>query len=174
MNIYKYIALISTIFLAVIFQPTFFAHLSLPGATPDLVIVMVCCWAVTKGPEVGAIAGFLAGFLIDVAPPGAHLMGIASIILALIGYAIGIVGGGPSRSFSRPLVISGVGATTFFLFRTISGVLVGNDISLYNFSINFLTQGIYAAALAIFVYPGVTFLDKKLGPVSRSDELRMK
>jgi len=52
--------------------------------------------------------------------------------------------------------------------------LVGNDISLYNFSINFLTQGIYAAALAIFVYPGVTFLDKKLGPVSRSDELRMK
>lgn len=101
--------------------------------------------------------------MIDVAPPGAHLMGIASIILALIGYAIGIVGGGPSRSFSRPLVISGVGATTFFLFRTISGVLVGNDISLYNFSINFLTQGIYAAALAIFVYPGVTFLDKNLG-----------
>ena len=60
MNIYKYIALISTIFLAVVFQPTFLARLSLPGATPDLVIVMVCCWAVTKGPEVGAIAGFLS------------------------------------------------------------------------------------------------------------------
>jgi hypothetical protein len=84
------------------------------------------------------------------------------------------VGGGPSRSFTRPLVISGVGATTFFLFRTISGVFVGNDISLYNFSVNFLTQGIYAAALAVFVYPGITFLDKKLGPVSRSDELRMQ
>jgi rod shape-determining protein MreD len=167
MNIYKYIALISTIFLAVVFQPTFLARLSLPGATPDLVIVMVCCWAVTKGPEVGAIAGFLAGFLIDVAPPGAHLMGVASIILALIGYAIGIVGSGPSRSFTRPLVISGVGAT-------ISGVFVGNDISLYIFSVNFLTQGIYAAVLAVFVYPGITFLDKKLGPVSRSDELRMK
>jgi hypothetical protein len=101
-------------------------------------------------------------------------MGVASIILALIGYAIGIVGSGPSRSFTRPLVISGVGATTFFLFRTISGVFVGNDISLYIFSVNFLTQGIYAAALAVFVYPGITFLDKKLGPVSRSDELRMQ
>ena len=174
MNIYKYVALYSTIFFAVVFQPTFLARLSLPGATPDLVIVVLCCWAITKGPEVGAIAGFMAGFLIDVAPPGNHIMGIASIILAIIGYVIGIVGGGQSRSFFRPLVISGVGATSFFLFRSLSGVFVGNFISLNVFSVNFLTQGIYAAALAIFVYPGITFLDRKLGPVSRADELRMK
>jgi hypothetical protein len=46
--------------------------------------------------------------------------------------------------------------------------------ALYNFSVNFLTQGIYAAALAVFVYPGIAFLDRRLGPVSRSDELRMQ
>jgi rod shape-determining protein MreD len=74
MNAYKYVALSITIFVAVIFQPTFFARLSLPGSTPDLVIVVVSCWAITKGPAVGAIAGFIAGFLIDVAPPGNHLM----------------------------------------------------------------------------------------------------
>lgn len=174
MNIYKYLALFVSILVAVILQPTFFARLSLPGSTPDLVLVLVCCWAITKGPAIGAIAGFWAGFLIDVIPPGNHLMGIASIILALIGYFIGIVGGGPSRSFVRPLIISGVGAATFFMVRSIWAQIVGNDFSLYLFSINFLTQGLYAAALAIFVYPGITFLDKKLGPITRSDELRMQ
>jgi len=128
----------------------------LPGATPDLVLVIVCCWAITKGPAVGAIAGFIAGLLLDVVPPGNNLIGVASIFLALIGYAIGIVGSGPSRSVVRPLLIS------------------GSDMALYNFSVNFLTQGIYAAALAVFVYPGIAFLDRRLGPVSRSDELRMQ
>ena len=128
----------------------------------------------TKGPAVGAIAGFIAGFLIDVAPPGNHLMGIASILLALIGYGIGIIGSGSSKSLLRPLVISSVAATTFFLLRTIWAVFAGNDLSLVNFSTNFLTQGIYAGGLAIFVYPTITLLDRRLGPVSRSDELRMQ
>lgn len=174
MNIYKYFALVITILFAVIVQPTFLAGLGLAGATPDLVLVVVVCWAITKGPGVGAIAGFIAGFLIDVAPPGNHLMGIASIILVLVGYFIGIIGSGPSRSFVRPLVISSIGATSFFVIRSIWAIFAGNSFSIYIFSINFLTQAIYAAALAIFVYPGITFLDRKLGPVSRSDELRMK
>ncbi|MEY2778301.1 MAG: rod shape-determining protein MreD [Actinomycetota bacterium] len=174
MNIYKYVALIVTVLIGIVFQPTLLARLSLPGATPDLVLVIVCCWAITKGPAVGAIAGFIAGLFLDVVPPGNNLIGVASIFLALIGYAIGIAGSGPSRSVVRPLLISGIGATTFFLFRTIWALISGSDITLYNFSVNFITQGIYAAALAIFIYPGITFLDRKLGPVSRADELRMQ
>jgi rod shape-determining protein MreD len=174
MNIYKYVALIVTVLIGIVFQPTLLARLSLPGATPDLVLVIACCWAITKGPAVGAIAGFIAGLFLDVVPPGNNLIGVASIFLALIGYAIGIAGSGPSRSVVRPLLISGIGATTFFLFRTIWALISGSDITLYNFSVNFITQGIYAAALAIFIYPGITFLDRKLGPVSRADELRMQ
>jgi len=174
MNIYKYVALIVTVLIGIVFQPTLLARLSLPGATPDLVLVIVCCWAITKGPAVGAIAGFIAGLFLDVVPPGNNLIGVASIFLALIGYAIGIAGSGPSRSVVRPLLISGIGATTFFIFRTIWALISGSDITLYNFSVNFITQGIYAAALAIFIYPGITFLDRKLGPVSRADELRMQ
>jgi len=101
-------------------------------------------------------------------------MGIASILLALIGYGIGIIGSGSSKSLLRPLVISSVAATTFFLLRSIWAVFAGNDLSLVNFSINFLTQGIYAGGLAIFVYPAIALLDRRLGPVSRSDELRMQ
>ena len=101
-------------------------------------------------------------------------MGIASIILALLGYVIGIIGSGQSRSILRPLLVSSMAATSFFVFRTIWAIFAGNSISLEIFSLNFLTQGLYAAVLAIFVYPGITYLDRKLGPLSRSDELRMQ
>lgn len=63
MNIYKYLALFVTVLSAAILQPTFFnKKFFLPGATPDLVIVVVVCWALLKGPAIGAIAGFGAGF----------------------------------------------------------------------------------------------------------------
>ena len=174
MNFYRYVALFSILIISEVFQTTFFSRLGLPGSTPDLVIVVVAVWALIKGPAVGAVAGFIAGFLIDVVPPGNHLMGISSISLGIIGYLIGLVAVGQGRSFFRPLIISSVVATTFFLVRTIWAVIGGSDLELNAFSINFLTQGLYAAVLTIFVYPGIAFLDRKLGPVSRADELRSK
>ncbi len=108
MNFYRYVALFSILIISEVFQTTFFSRLGLPGSTPDLVIVVVAVWALIKGPAVGAVAGFIAGFLIDVVPPGNHLMGISSISLGIIGYLIGLVAVGQGRSFFRPLIISSV------------------------------------------------------------------
>lgn len=58
MNLFRWIALILTISMAVILQPIVLAPLNLPGATVDLILVLVCAWAITKGPAVGATAGF--------------------------------------------------------------------------------------------------------------------
>ena len=173
MNAYKYVALVVTIITAAVLQPTFFAKLFLPGATPDVLIVVLTCWALLKGPAVGAIAGFFTGFLIDVLPPGDHLMGISSIFLTLIGYLVGYLSQNQSRSFVRPLIISASVANVFFIVRSIWANLSGSEFSINIFAVNFLTQGLYAALLAIFIYPAIGFLDKKLGPISRAEELRV-
>jgi rod shape-determining protein MreD len=159
--------------MAAVLQPAFLTKFSLPGATPDLVIVVLVTWAILKGPAVGAIAGFILGFLIDVIPPGNHLMGISSIFLATLGYLIGIIGGAQSKSFVRPIFISSSAAMLFFVIRTIWALLGGSNFSIYYFSINFLTQGIYAAFLMVFIFPLISGIDKKLGPNSRKDELRI-
>mgnify|MGYP003331507895 FL=1 len=173
MNIYKYLTLFVTVLSAAILQPTFLTKIFLPGATPDLGIVVVVCWALLKGPAIGAIAGFGAGFFIDVLPPGNHIMGISSIILTIMGYLIGILGQNQSRSLVRPLIVSASAATLFLIIRSFWGNLNGMDFSLNIFAINFITQAIYASILTIFVFPLIGFLDKKLGPISRSEELKV-
>ena len=173
MNAYKYVALVFSILIAAVIQPTFFAKLFLPGATPDILIVVLTSWALLKGPAVGAIAGFFAGFLIDVLPSGDHLMGISSIFLTIIGYLVGYLSQNQSRSFVRPLIISASVANIFFIVRTIWSNISGAEFSLNIFAVNFLTQGFYAALLAVFIYPAIGLLDKKLGPISRAEELRV-
>jgi rod shape-determining protein MreD len=173
MNAYKYLALVFSIVIAAVLQPTFFAKLFLPGATPDILIVVLTSWALLKGPAVGAIAGFVTGFLIDVLPPGDHLMGISSIFLTIIGYLVGYMSQNQSRSIARPLIISASVANIFLIARSIWANISGSEFSLNIFAVNFLTQGIYAALLAVFIYPAIALLDKKLGPISRAEELRV-
>lgn len=173
MNVYKYVALVFSIVIAAVIQPTILAKLFLPGATPDILIVVLTSWALLKGPAVGALAGFLTGFLIDVLPPGDHLMGISSIFLTIIGYLVGYLSLNQSRSIIRPLIISAAVANVFFIVRSIWANLSGAEFSLNYFAVNFLTQGIYASLLAVFIYPALGFLDKKLGPISISEELRV-
>ena len=100
-------------------------------------------------------------------------MGISSIILTIMGYLIGILGQNQSRSLVRPLIVSASASTLFLIIRSFWGNLNGMDFSLNIFAINFITQAIYASILTIFVFPLIGFLDKKLGPISRSEELKV-
>lgn len=74
---------------AVLFQTTVFAKFKLFEVVPDLVVVLVICFALLEGPTTGAVVGFSAGFLRDLlltAPTG--LTGLAYLI---VGYVVGSV-----------------------------------------------------------------------------------
>ena len=74
---------------AVLFQTTVFARLKLFGVAPDLVVVLVICFALLEGPTSGAVVGFSSGLLKDLllsAPKG--LTGLSYLI---VGYVVGSV-----------------------------------------------------------------------------------
>ena len=50
------------VLLAVILQVSFFSYLSLLGATPDVLSVVVISLGLLGGGVVGAVCGFAAGF----------------------------------------------------------------------------------------------------------------
>lgn len=83
--------LIITVFLviAVLLQTTLLNRLPIPGATPDLVLVIVIALAFPFGPLSGAATGFAAGMLIDLAPPGNGPVGISAVILTAVGLVAG-------------------------------------------------------------------------------------
>ena len=62
------------------------------GFAPDLVLLVVVAAALTAGhagPGTGAVVGFIAGLLVDLAPPAEHLAGRSALALLVAGYLVG-------------------------------------------------------------------------------------
>jgi rod shape-determining protein MreD len=65
--------------------------LSVGGVTPDLPLIVTAFLALRRGPEIGCLAGFLAGFLQDMA--GGGLIGVQALTKALAGFGMGLLVG---------------------------------------------------------------------------------
>jgi rod shape-determining protein MreD len=65
--------------------------LSLGGITPDLPLVVTVFVALQRGPGTGCLAGFVAGFLQDMA--GGGLIGVQALTKALAGFGMGLLVG---------------------------------------------------------------------------------
>ena len=72
-------------------QASVVSLLTVSGATPDLPIMLTLFWALRRGPEVGCMAGFLAGLFQDVT--GGGLVGVQALTKAVSGFALGLAAG---------------------------------------------------------------------------------
>ena len=78
------------LFVGMLVHLAVFAPIDVAGGSPDLVLVTLLCAALLRGSTFGAVGGFWAGFLIDVATLGT--LGFTSLLLTLAGYWIGRYG----------------------------------------------------------------------------------
>lgn len=173
MNFVRWLMVLVSIFFAVLIQPIFLSRLNLPGASVDLILVLVCAWGILKGPLVGATAGFVAGIFVDLVPPAETVLGLNSLALTLVGFAVGILGVKPSKSFFRPLLIVAIASMILIIMRALLVSIFVSTIAFSRLWELLITQAIYTSLLAVFVIPLITWLDRKLGPSSRIDELRI-
>jgi len=65
--------------------------LAVGGVTPDLPLMLTVFLALRGGPEAGCLAGFVTGFLQDMA--GGGLVGVQALTKALAGFAMGLLVG---------------------------------------------------------------------------------
>ncbi|MGH7388468.1 MAG: rod shape-determining protein MreD [Candidatus Rokuibacteriota bacterium] len=89
-----------TIFGGGIAHATLAPALRIADVAPDIPLIVVVLLALRRGPEFGCLGGFAAGLLQDAA--GGGLIGIQALTKALIGFAIGTVGG--RLRVTQPLV----------------------------------------------------------------------
>jgi len=78
------------LFLAVLVQVSILGGYSPLGGSPDLLLVVLLSIALLRGSVFGAVAGFGAGFLVDVANLGT--LGFTSLLLTVAGFWIGRYG----------------------------------------------------------------------------------
>jgi len=86
---------VALVAVALVLQVSFLPHLA-PGwlghgVVPNLCLLVVVAAALVRGPEQAAVLGFVAGVLLDLAPPADHVAGRWALALVVVGYVVGRV-----------------------------------------------------------------------------------
>ena len=146
----------------VLLQVGLLALLPLPGATPDLVLVVVAALAIARGPGAGAVAGFAGGLLLDLAPPAAHAAGQWALVLTVAGYAAGHLGDPRLRSGTRLVLVGVLAGLATAAYVTVSGLLGAPWPGLGELSLLTGSAVGYGAVLAAAVVPGGTWVLRRM------------
>ncbi|MGW2635481.1 rod shape-determining protein MreD [Streptomyces sp. NPDC001348] len=150
---------------ALVVQVSVLARLHLPGAVPDLLLLTVLGLAIVYGHVGGALIGFGAGLLADLAPPADHAAGRYALVLCVIGYFAGLIKpeNGRLKSATGPMVVVVAAAIGSTLLYAGVGALVGDTAARHVGLVSLLiTAAVYDLLLAPFVVPGIIALARRL------------
>ncbi len=114
------------ILLAVTLQVAVFNLFSVNGVVPNLALVVVVAASIARGAQFGAVVGFVAGMLVDLAPPAEHVAGRWALALVLVAILAGRV-----RTDARRSPIAGLATVAICSFIAtsvfaLSGVVLGD------------------------------------------------
>ncbi|EST23000.1 rod shape-determining protein MreD [Streptomyces niveus] len=155
---------VTLVVVALVVQVSVLARLQLPGAVPDLLLLVVVALALVYGHTSGALIGFGAGLLADLAPPADHAAGRYALVLCLIGYLAGLAkpDSGQLRTALGPMVVVvGAAVTTTLLYAGV-GALVGDTAARHVGLTNLVvTAAIYDLLLAPFTVPIIMALARR-------------
>ncbi|MFJ6011547.1 rod shape-determining protein MreD [Streptomyces sp. NPDC092952] len=150
--------LLSTVLVvvALVVQVSVLARLQLPGAVPDLLLLVVLGLAFVYGHVSGALVGFGAGLLADLAPPADHAAGRYALVLCVIGYLAGLAKPETGQLKSALVPMTGVVAAAIgsTLLYAMVGALVGDTAARHvGLGSLLFTAALYDLLLAPFVVP---------------------
>ena len=91
-------------FLVTVIQVTIVSSIGILGGSPDLVLVTLVAVALTQGSIFGAVTGFWAGLVLDIARLGT--LGFTSLLLTLAGFWIGRYGETTGRDRAHAPLLS--------------------------------------------------------------------
>jgi rod shape-determining protein MreD len=152
---------------ALVMQVCVLARLELPGAVPDLLLLVVLGLAMVYGHIGGALIGFGAGLLADLAPPADHAAGRYALVLCVIGYLAGLAKpeSGQLRSATGPmLVVLGAAVGSALLYAGV-GELVGDSAARHvGLGKLLFTAALYDLLLAPFTVPVIMGLARRADP----------
>jgi len=91
MNLVRSLVSLAAVLVALVLQVTVFPQPAWNGVVPNLVLLVVVAAALTRGAGFAAVLGFVAGVLLDLAPPADHVAGQWALALVVVGYVAGRV-----------------------------------------------------------------------------------
>lgn len=184
------LGLAALVLLAVVLQVSVLSQLAVRGVVPDLALVLVVAVGLARGARSGAVVGFWAGLLLDVAPPADHVAGAWALVLLLVGLLAGRaaarphsqVGPGTGGSQVRPVLLTaGLSLAAHVLFTmlvVLTGGAPGGDLVLaFGSGLGTIVQIVVLAVLmdviaaALLLGPTRALLGRMPGRSDHEEEL---
>jgi len=132
MSAFRWAVTVALVVLALVLQVSLFPHLAIDGVVPNLCLLVVVATALVRGPEQAAVLGFVAGVLLDLAPPADHVAGRWALALVIVGYVAGRVRPetGHDLRLTATSVVATVAASSFVgtSVYAISGLLLQDPV----------------------------------------------
>jgi rod shape-determining protein MreD len=153
---------------ALLLQLTVVGRLPLPGAAPDLVLVLVVAFSLAEGPMSGLVTGWSAGLVADAL--SAHELGRLALAYAIAGYVTGMLQDDTERSTLQPFGAVALGALVALAAYLAVGVLLGDARVTFHAVARSLVSSVpYDVVLTPFVVPVVALLVRRveLDPLRR-------
>ena len=159
---------ISSLVFVIIFliQESVVNQLRLPGGGFSLVLLIALTWAALSTPTVGALTGFISGFLMDLSQSSSGAMGHWTLLMILACYAVAFLGFGNDNVRGNPItnvfLVSAASVLTLVAY-VITGFLLG--VSVVSFSrvlITIFSNGVWALLITPLILPVVTRLHRSL------------
>ena len=112
---------------ALTLQVGLFAQLAISGVVPNLAQLVVIGAAIVRGPQYAVLLGFVAGLLVDLAPPADHVAGRWALAFVVAGYLAGLVRRDAEESaLAAVATVAGCSFAATSVFA-LSGLLLGDD-----------------------------------------------
>lgn len=132
MSAFRWAVAVALVVLALVLQVSLFPHLAIDGVVPNLCLLVVVATALVRGPEQAAVLGFVAGVLLDLAPPADNVAGRWALALVIVGYVAGRVRpeAGTDLRLTATSVVATVAASSFVgtSIYAISGLLLQDPV----------------------------------------------
>jgi rod shape-determining protein MreD len=165
MSLVRVVVAFLVVSLALVLQVSLFPHFAWQGIVPNLCLLVVVGAALTRGPQVAVLLGFLAGVALDLAPPADHVAGRWALALVVVGYVAGRV-----RQDARPTAVAVVGtvaASSFIgtsVFAITGVVLQDPALGVTQLRQVILVAVLWDVLLTPFVLPPVMTMFNRLQP----------
>lgn len=163
MTVRRFLLGAATVLTALLLQDTVVSALPLPGAAPDLLLVLVVGFALVEGPLSGMTTGFVAGILADSLAD--HALGRLALVYAVVGYATGFIEDDTERSTLLPFAAVAAGAVGGVLLFAGEGMLLGDPRVTVHAVVRALVSSVpYSVVLTPFVVPVLELLVRRMEP----------
>ena len=152
------ISLSALLFLVVyVLQEAFVTQFHIAGGGFSLFLIFALLWAALSTPDIGALTGFAAGFLIDLSQSTSGALGQWTFVLILVGFGISYLGLGYENVRMNPFTITLLVTASVVVARALYvllSLLLGQEVGkITSILTSLLIGALWSAAIVPILMP---------------------